>query len=127
VVLPAGVSTAPARITGFAAAMGMCSAASLGGSMRATVTAAASVKTFSIASAASAVIRVPRTYSPLPCWGVHSLGPRHSHMVGPPGGRRAATGDNGVNQHLSLEEGMDVEVVIEIPKGPRFPAAWSPR
>jgi len=77
------------------------------------------VKTFSIASVASAAIRVPRTYSPLPCWGVHSLGPRHSHMVDPPGGRCAASGDNGVNQQLSLGEGMDVEVIIEIPKGQR--------
>ena len=53
---------------------------------------------------------------------MHSLGrsgPRHSHLADPPAGRIAATGDNGVNQPLSRGDKMEVEVVIEIPKGQR--------
>src|SRR5215472_12869150 len=61
-----GVSTVPACTDGRAAATGTCSAASRGGSMRATLTPAASVNKFSVASVARAVIRVRRTYSPHP-------------------------------------------------------------
>jgi hypothetical protein len=55
-----GDSTVPGRSTGRAAATGIRSAASLGGSMRATATPAASVNRFSIASVARAVILVRR-------------------------------------------------------------------
>ena len=55
-----GGSTVPGRSTGRSAATGIRSAASLGGSMRATATPAASVNRFSIASVARAVIRVRR-------------------------------------------------------------------
>src|ERR1700723_4327084 len=37
----------------------------------------------------------------------------------PPSGRTGVTGDNGVNQPLTLGVKMDVEVVIEIPRGQR--------
>src|SRR5580704_4106045 len=56
-----GASTVPAPSTGAAATVGTRSAASRGGSMRATVIAAASVNTLIMASASTAALRVRRT------------------------------------------------------------------
>jgi inorganic pyrophosphatase len=45
--------------------------------------------------------------------------PHHRILSAPDASRTLATGDNGVNQQLPHGANMDVEVVIEIPKGQR--------
>ena len=55
-----GASTWPALVTGFGATVGTLSAASRGGSMRATVMPAASVNTLIMASVSTAASRVRR-------------------------------------------------------------------
>ena len=62
----AGASTGPAWLTGFAATVGTLSAASRGGSIRATVMPAASVNTLIMASVSTAASRVRRAMTLLP-------------------------------------------------------------
>src|ERR1700722_7009929 len=98
----AGPSTGAAAIRGPLAVVGMCSAASRGGSMCATTAPAPSVNTFSRASVQTAVVRVRCTNLPF-AGSECAQQPRATSPVvdGPVSGRARATGDNGVNQLLT--------------------------
>src|ERR1700761_287224 len=122
--VPTGGSTVVAFTTGRAAAVGMRSRARRGGSMYATAIPAASVNTLSRAIAIRAVVRVRRKNIPFTgCGWAQLRACSRAPVVLSRRTRRPVTEARPATMELisklTLGVTMDVEVVIEIPRGQR--------